>query len=150
MTNQNDLTITFEVKQSPVEVFNAINNVRVWWSGNIEGTTDKLGSEWTYRYQDIHYSKQKITKLAPNKNVTWHVIDSYISFVKDKEEWTGTDIVFDITKSDDKTLLTFTHKGLVPSIACYDKCAPAWDYYINDSLFKLITTGKGAPNIVEK
>ncbi len=150
MTNQNDLTITFEVKQSPVEVFNAVINVRDWWSGNIEGATDKLGSEWTYRYQDIHYSKQKITKLVPNKNVTWHVIGSHISFVKDKEEWTGTDIVFDITKSGDKTLLTFTHKGLVPSIACYDKCAPAWDYYINDSLFKLITTGKGAPNIVEK
>ena len=85
MSNQIDLTITFEVKQSPDEVFNAINNVRGWWSGNIEGSTDKLGEEWTYRYQDIHYSKQKITKLVTNKNVTWHIIDSYISFVKDKQ-----------------------------------------------------------------
>ncbi len=149
MSNQIDLTITFEVKQSPDEVFNAINNVRGWWSGNIEGSTDILGEEWTYRYQDIHYSKQKITKLVTNKNVTWHIIDSYISFVKDKQEWTGTDIVFDISNGDDKTLLTFTHLGLVPSIACYDKCAPVWDYYINESLFKLITTGTGVPNIVE-
>ncbi len=150
MTKQDDLKITFAVGQSPDKVFNAVNNVRGWWSASIEGDTDKLGAEWTYRYQDVHYSKQKITKLVPDKNITWHVIDSHISFVKDKEEWTGTDIVFDITKSGDKTLLTFTHKGLVPSIACYDKCAPAWDYYINHSLFKLITTGKGDPDNDDK
>ena len=68
-------------------------------SGNIEGTTDELGAERVYRYQDIHCFKQKVTKLAPSTNTTWHVIDSYISFVKDKEEWTGTNIVFDIAKT---------------------------------------------------
>lgn len=146
MSNNDSLTITFEVDQSPADVFAAVNNVRDWWSGNIEGRTDKLNEEWTYRYQDIHYSKQKITELVPNKRVVWHVVDSRINFVEDKEEWTGTDIVFEITEKGDKTELTFTHKGLVPAVACYEKCAPAWDYYINDSLYKLITTGRGAPN----
>lgn len=141
-----DLSITFLVDNTPEEVFKAVNTVRSWWSGDVEGNTDKLGAEWTYRYKDIHYSKQKITELSPNKKVVWHVEDSYLQFIKDKDEWTGTDIVFEIKQNGNKTELKFTHVGLVPAIACYEKCAPAWDFYINDSLRALITTGKGDPN----
>jgi hypothetical protein len=48
MSDQN-YSISFAVDQSPELVFNAINNVRGWWSGEIEGQTDKLGAEFTYR-----------------------------------------------------------------------------------------------------
>lgn len=58
LSNQN-YTTTFLVDQTPMEVFDAINNVRGWWSGNIWGNTSKLGNVFTYRYEDIHYSKQK-------------------------------------------------------------------------------------------
>ena len=132
--------------QTPKEVFDAINNVRGWWSGDIEGSTDKLGAEWTYRYKDMHRSKQKITELVSGKRVVWHVLDAYLSFVKDKTEWNGTDVVFDIIKKDGKTQLQFTHVGLVPEFECYDDCSNAWGGYINGSLRKLITKGKGQPN----
>src|SRR5580692_3708217 len=45
MKNQN-YSISFAVDQSPEQVFKAINNVRGWWSGEIGGETDKLGSEF--------------------------------------------------------------------------------------------------------
>lgn len=144
MTDKNYNT-AFTVDKSPAEVFAAINNVRDWWSGEIDGPTDKLGAEFTYRYQDLHRSTQKITELVPGKKVVWHVKDAAINFVKDKAEWNGTNVVFEIAKKGDKTELRFTHVGLRPAIECYGKCAGAWGFYINDSLRSLITTGKGDP-----
>jgi uncharacterized protein YndB with AHSA1/START domain len=142
----NDYTLSFTVDQSPEEVFDAINNVRGWWSGEIDGRTDKLGAEFTYRYQDMHRTTQKIAELVPGRKVVWHVLDAQINFVKDKAEWKGTDIVFEIARKGDKTELRFTHVGLVRAIECYGKCAGAWSFYINESLRGLITTGKGDPN----
>jgi hypothetical protein len=148
--NDQSLTIAFTVDQTPEEVFAAINDVRGWWSGEIEGRTDKLDEEFTYRYKDVHYSKQKITEFVPGKKVTWHVLDSYLSFVMDKTEWNGTDIVFEIAGKDGKTELRFTHAGLVPAFECYGGCSGAWGFYISDSLRGLISTGKGQPNKKEK
>jgi Activator of Hsp90 ATPase homolog 1-like protein len=145
MNNEN-YTTDFTVDKSPAEVFAAVTNVRGWWSGEIDGRTDEVGTEFTYRYQDLHRSRQKITELVPGKKVAWHVLDADIKFVKDKKEWNGTDIVFQIAKKGDKTELRFTHFGLAPSIECYGKCSGAWGYYINESLRSLITTGKGNPN----
>src|SRR5438445_2167808 len=149
MKDQN-YTATFTVDQTPKEVFAAITNVRGWRSGNIEGSTDKLGDEFTYRYEDVHYSKQKITEFIPGKKVVWHVLDGYLNFTQDKTEWQGTDITFDISKKRDKTEVRFTHVGLVPESECYDACSNAWGSYINGSLRSLITSGKGHPNPKEK
>ena len=142
-------TTRFTVDQTPQDVFDAINNVRGWWSEEIDGSTDKLGAEFTFHHQDIHRSTQRITELVPGKKVVWHVLDSQLAFAKDKTEWTGTDVVFEIAKQGDKTELHFTHVGLVPTIECYDACSDAWGFYINDSLRSLITTGQGQPNKLE-
>jgi len=145
MTMKN-YTASFTVDQSPEKIFDAINNVRAWWSGEIDGSTNKLGAEFTYRYQDLHRSTQRITELVPGKKVVWHIADAQINFVKDKAEWNGTDVIFEIAKKGGKTELRFTHAGLVPAIECYGKCSGAWGFYINESLRSLITTGKGDPN----
>jgi hypothetical protein len=147
MADQKNYTVTYSVDQTPKEVFAAINNVRGWWSGEIDGETNKLGAEFTYRYKDIHRSTQKITELVPGKKVVWHVLDARLNFVKDATEWNGTDIVFEISKKEDgKTELRFTHVGLVPAFECYDSCTDAWGFYVKNSLKSLIKTGKGAPN----
>jgi hypothetical protein len=139
-------TTSFTVDQSSKEVFDAINNVRGWWSGEIEGRTDALGAEFTYSYKDVHRSTQKITEFVPGKKVVWHVSEAQLNFVKDKDEWNGTEIVFEISSKKGKTEVRFTHVGLVPAFECYGGCSGAWGFYVDDSLRTLITTGKGQPN----
>ena len=87
----NDYTTSFTVDQSPEEVFDAINNVRAWWSQEIDGRTDQLGTEFKFHHKDVHRSTQKITELVPGKKVIWHVSDAQLNFVKDKDrvEWHG-------------------------------------------------------------
>ena len=141
-----NFTTTFLVDQSPTEVFDAIANVRGWWSGNIEGVTDLLGAQFTYRYRDIHYSKQEITEFVPAERVTWQTVDSSLHFTSDPNEWTGTEIEFEISDRNGQTEVRFTHKGLVPALECFKDCSDAWSYYVNDSLRPLITSGQGLPN----
>ena len=141
-----DFTATLLVDQTPKQVFDAINNVRGWWSEEIEGGTNKLNDEFKYHYEDVHRCKMKTIELVPNEKVVWHVLDNYFKFTKDKNEWKDTKIIFEISQQDNKTQLRFTHLGLVPQYECYEICSDAWTNYIQNSLRNLITTGKGQPN----
>lgn len=143
--NQNYIT-SFTVDQTPEEVFAAINNVRGWWSDEVEGSTDKLNEVFDYHFEDVHRSKMKITELVPNKKVVWLVLENYFNFIEDKSEWVNTEITFEIVEKGDQTEVRFTHVGLVPAYECFDLCSNAWGTYINGSLHSLITTGTGRPN----
>jgi hypothetical protein len=148
--SKSDFTNTLLVDNSPVEVFNAINNVRGWWSKEIEGSTDKLNEEFSYHYKDVHHCKIKIIEIIPDKKIVWLVLDNHFNFTKDISEWRDTKITFDIAKKGNKTQLRFTHLGLVPQYECYDICSSAWTDYLDNSLSSLIATGKGHPNKKEK
>jgi hypothetical protein len=146
-----DLNHSFTVNKTPKEVFDAINNVRGWWSGQIEGKTEKLGDEFTYRYKDFHRSTQRITESVPGKKIVWTVSGSYLSFVEDKTEWNGSKVIFEISlKKFGQTEVRFTHQGLNPKVECFNACNDAWGSYIKGSLKNLITKGKGQPNKIEK
>ncbi len=148
-TNEQGYTTSFTVDKSPEEAFDAINNVRGWWSGDFEGDAGRLGAEFTYRYHDVHYSKQKVTEFRPGKRIVWHVTDANLTFTKDTREWVGTDIIFDITRQGERTEVRFTHAGLVPAFECYDDCSNAWGMLVNANLHNLIATGKNQPNPFE-
>ena len=144
--NTADFTASLLLDKTPEEVFKAIANLRGWWSEEIEGNTDKLNEEFLYHYKDVHICKMKTIEFIPGKKVVWLVLDNHFSFTKDKTEWIGTKLNFEISKKNNQTQLIFTHIGLVPQYECYDICDEAWTNYIKNSLHKLITTGKGQPN----
>jgi hypothetical protein len=143
-------TVSFVVDQTPEAVFDAVNRVRGWWSQAVEGDTDKLGAVFYHHYRDIHRCTLKVNDLVPGKKVAWKVLYNDFNFSKNKTEWNGTDIIFDITKKDKGAEVRFMHLGLVPSYECYEVCSGAWDQYIAGSLRKLITTGVGEPNLLEE
>jgi Activator of Hsp90 ATPase homolog 1-like protein len=149
MKSQNFAT-TISVEQSPQEAFQAIKNVCGWWSEEIEGSTDEVGDEFTYRYRDVHTCRMKLVEVVPNKKLVWLVVENYFNFTKDKSEWKGTKVIFEISRNVDHTEIRFTHEGLVEAYECFEVCSNAWGTYINGSLRDLIATGKGHPNPKEK
>ena len=146
---KNDFSTTILVDQSPREAYDAINNVRSWWTGEIEGPTDQLNEEFTFRYQELHYSKHKVIEMIPGKKVVWLITESLLNFVRDKDEWTGTTISFDISGKNGKTEICFTHHGLVPGIECYNSCSGAWSGYVQSSLRNLIAGGFNTTILVD-
>lgn len=142
MTNANqDYTISFTVDRSPAEAFAAIVNPRAWWSEDIKGQADKVGEVFQHTYGDIHRCSLEVTALVPDTTVTWHVVENHFSFTADPAEWTGTDLVFTVTRTAKGTRVTFTHVGLAPALECYGDCSSAWNGAIGRSLQQLIAAG---------
>ncbi|RFS21787.1 SRPBCC domain-containing protein [Chitinophaga silvatica] len=138
---EKDFTISHLVDKSPNEVFDIIMDVRGWWNGEIEGDTKTLNEEFSYRFKDIHYSKQKLVEIVPGQKIVWLITDSFLNFVEDKNEWTGHHVIFDITPKDGKTEVRLTHKGLVPSVECYNACSGGWISNFGRGWLNYITTG---------
>lgn len=130
-------------EQSPEKIFEAIKNVRAWWSGyyseEIEGNTSNPGDEFTFSAgEGAHFTKHKIVEVIQEEKMVWLTTESNLSFVEVTDEWTGTRIIFEIKKEGNKHRLTFTHEGLNPEFQCYTACAPSWTAYLENKLIPLI------------
>ena len=141
-----DFTTTILVNQTPQEVFDAIINPRAWWSEEIKGNTAGINDIFNYHYEDIHRCKVKLIEVVPDKKVVWQILENDFNFTEDKTEWVNTKVSFEISRQGKKTQLLFTHIGLVPEYECYEACHQGWTHYIQNSLKRLIQTGKGLPN----
>lgn len=142
-----DFTATFAVERTPRETFEAITNVRGWWSQEVEGVTDQVGGEFNYHYQDVHHCRIRVTELVPGRKVAWLVLDNYFNFIQDQAEWKDTRVVFEISEIEGGAEVHFTHVGLVPQYECFEVCSNAWGGYLGGSLRNLINTGEGQPNL---
>lgn len=138
-----DFTTSILVENTPKEVFNAVNSPKKWWPGEITGSSAKINDEFTYSYKDIHCSKQELIELSPDKKVIWLVTESRLNYTEDINEWAGTKLVFEISVEGNMTRLKFSHQGLSPEIECFESCSNSWSQIIQQSLYSLITTGKG-------
>ena len=139
-------TIAQTFDKSPETVFEAVINVRNWWSRNITGGTTRAGDEFEYEVPGVHFSRIQVTEVVPNELVTWRVVKNTFSFVEDQAEWDGTEVRFEISTDGDSTELRFTHVGLVPEFECYEVCHKSWGFYVGHSLHQLIKSGVGLPN----
>ena len=135
-------TYSFKSSKTPEDIFRLLLNIEQWWSGlyeeTIEGKSHKLNDEFSFKAGGgVHYSKQKLIELIPDKRIVWLVTDSKLNFLNDPGEWNNSKICFDISREQDKTVVTFTHDGLTPQIECYNNCSAAWTGYLTNLKKKL-------------
>ena len=143
-------TTTIVFTATPEEVFNHINDVPKWWVRHVagsntifEGESTKLGDTFILRHGDVHYSNHQLITVIPNTKIVWVVTDSSLAWIKEnKQEWTGTKMIFEISADGESTILQFTHEGLVPLLKCYEHCVHFWERIIKDWLFNYIISGK--------
>lgn len=145
-----DYTTSIIVKASAKVAYEAIISVTKWWTENMQGSSRKVNDEFTVRFWDVHVSTQRVVELIPDKKIVWSVTQSALNFIKNRSEWTGTTIIFEIVENGKETQIVFTHQGLNASVECHDACSTAWQEYIHESLKLLIDTGKGKPTVREK
>ncbi len=143
--NQKDYHCSITVNKSPGEAFDCINRVSDWWTGHFKGNSSRLNDAFTVTFGKT-FVNFKLTEVVPDKKVIWLVTDCYLDWLKDKTEWLNTKAIFEIVPGKDSVKIEFTHAGLVPEAECYDTCVKGWDFYIKESLYKLITEGKGMPD----
>jgi uncharacterized protein YndB with AHSA1/START domain len=136
-------TVTIEVAKSPHHVFECIRDVSKWWGGkDLKGNTRQLNDEFTITHGDSHYSKQKIMEVVPDQKIVWRITEGRLGWLeRDKSEWTDTNLVFELAPRGDRTVIRFTHEGLVLDKECYSRCSEGWNLVIERYLFKFITDG---------
>lgn len=61
-------------------------------------------------------------------------------------EWLGTRVVWRITANGTGADIDLEHRGLVPTLHCYDICEQGWDFFFADSLKAFLDTGTGNPH----
>jgi hypothetical protein len=139
---------TIEVLNSPEDVFKCLTEVSNWWSKDFEGNSKKLNDEFIIYHPGQHYSKQKVVDFVSAKKMIWLVTESTLYWAQhDKQEWTNTQMVFEISTDGNKTKLQFTHLGLVPGKECFSMCEQGWSMIIKNCLFHLITYGTESPEM---
>lgn len=146
----NNLSLSITVNNNIHSVFEQIQNFKGWWSEAIEGRTDVLNETFFYHHKDVHLSRIRLIELVPDKLIRYEVVENQFNFTKDKREWTGTFLVFELNQDGDKTQVNFTHQGLTPHEECFNICSEAWTFYIQTSLKEYLESGKGRPNPLEE
>lgn len=122
-----------------------ISQVSSWWTENITGNSKNLNDVFEVRFGDT-FSRFQITEQLPGKKVRWHVLDCNLHWMKNKKEWKDTEILWEISSVGDFARIDMTHIGLVPGIECFEDCNKGWNHYVKQSLYKLLTEGKGEPD----
>ena len=140
----------FVVPKTPTEVYDAITHVSEWWTIHTDGRTKAVGDEFTVQFGDVHLTTQRITVAVPGERIAWQVTQSHLPWLKDVEEWKGTEIIFEIAAGKEGTRVSFTHVGLTPQVECHAQCEKGWDFFLGTSLLKLITEGAGLPDTTQR
>jgi len=124
------------------EAFEKIRSPHQWWTVHFKGKSKRLNDTFTLRFGENKF-RFKVVEMVPDQKLVWLTIHSFMPWLKDRSEWTGTKIVFEFSKTKNRTKIDLTHIGLVPVIECYGVCKVGWNQYFGESIPALLSKGTG-------
>ncbi len=144
--NMEHYTKKLEVSVADEKLFKSILNIPLWWSEMFEGAVNQPGDRFTVRFGPSVYKTSVVEEITPNRRIAWNVVDSYVDIpeLNNKEEWTGTKIIWEVLPKETGCELKFSHLGLTPEVECYTICENGWNNFLQ-SLIAYTTTGTGMP-----
>jgi hypothetical protein len=130
---------------TPEEAIERISHVSDWWTNGFKGNSEKIGDTFTVKFGET-FVDFKIVEVVPNRKIVWLVTDCNLHWIRNKTEWKDTKVVWELTPEDGETRISMTHIGLIPRAECFNNCKAGWDFYVGESLLRLLTEGKGLPD----
>src|SRR5215204_2988286 len=128
-----DYQHTLNVATGPQQVFEAVTQrIQEWCSTDYTGAALKVGDRFTVRFGPT-FKTMEITAIIPGRKVEWMCVDQYIETppgiapLKNKTEWIGTRITWDIKGDTAPATLTQTHEGLTEEVECWAICEQGWN-----------------------
>ncbi len=134
-----DILHRLAIKASPGDTYAAlatIDGLSRWWTSDTRGKSE-VGKVIDFRFGDRGFIDTRVIELVPDTRVLWEVIDG-------PEAWSGTQILFELYRQDEHTIMLFKHRGWTEAIEFMHHCSTKWATFLL-SLRAALETGTGAP-----
>lgn len=114
------------------------DGLAAWWTADVDAEPE-LGSVASFGFDGRStLFKMKIEELTENEFVRWHCVGGH-------PEWEHTEITFDLSEQDGRTILYFAHRGWESTDGILAMCSFDWARYLM-SLKAYLETGTGTPH----
>ncbi|HUI71929.1 MAG TPA: SRPBCC domain-containing protein [Spirochaetia bacterium] len=126
------------VQAAPARVYRALatrSGLINWWTWHVTGEPAP-GVTVRFRFGPTS-TDMKVLELLPEHRVSWRCVAG-------GEEWTNTDITFELTPGDRETIVHFSHTGwsAAGELMAHWNCK--WGYFLL-SLKTWVEDGRGTP-----
>lgn len=130
----------FEIAAPCETVFAALTTpegLSSWWTTRVSGGEAAIGSEITFTFRGPHNPRMHVAALDRPTRVVWQGVGGH-------QAWGDTSIRFELTPTDDGTLVRFWHELGNEADDAVGSATFTWGYYL-DSLRQFCETGTGKP-----
>src|SRR5687768_15044759 len=132
------------IQASLEKVYDALattEGISKWWTKDTSGESQP-GKTVVVRFHtpdgnEMGSMNIEIKDLIPGKKIHW-------KFSAGPKEWIGTEVVFDLKKEENYTIVMFSHLNWSEEVEFKAHCSMKWAIFLL-SLKQLIETGKGSP-----
>jgi uncharacterized protein YndB with AHSA1/START domain len=107
-----------------------------WWTTDTTGDPEP-GGKLAFRFSDVGGFDMEVLTVSPDA-VRWRVVDG-------PQEWVGTEIGFRLNRTEDHTIVLFTHEGWRDEGEFHFHCSTKWAAFLL-SLKEYVETGTGRPH----